>query len=257
MNLAKLTFIGLSVVAIAATQACGGKDDTTAAATGGTTSAAGTTGNAGTNNGGSGNGSSGASNGGEDNSGGEDNNGGDGNDGGADNNGGAGNGDGGAAPGNSPSCPAEEPETGFGGDSCSEDNLECTFGDQICTCNVNNGGGFPGNDEDGGADGSWFCEDAPLECPAAAPTDGDDCEGEGGNDGCDYADTHCECNGFGNSQTWSCDAPLVCPATQPGNGDDCEGGGDSCPYGDTDCVCTGDNGWFCFGGFGGDGGLPF
>jgi hypothetical protein len=91
------------------------------------------------------------------------------------------------------------------------------------------------------------------ECPATAPTDGDDCDNDvnpgGGDDPCAYAgEIECSCTGFMNP-TWSCEAPPMCPATAPTDGDDCDtatspgGGDDPCVYdGMVECSCGGGGG---------------
>jgi len=88
-------------------------------------------------------------------------------------------------------------------------------------------------------------------CPATAPDDGDDCDGDvnpgGGDDPCTYGTTEvttCSCGGFGMMQTWNCQT-LSCPMDAPMSGDMCDGdtnpggGDDPCVYGMTECTCGG------------------
>jgi hypothetical protein len=210
--------VALSSLAVAA---CGGGTSDMGGSGGANTGGSGNdTGGSGNDTGGSGNdtGGSGNDTGGADSgTGGNDANGGDGGMGGEDG-------------GNGEDCPATIPDTE---DSCEGgfNAPTCTYGDQECSCQ-----GF-------GPNATWDCAEAGSnECPAEAPTDGDDCTAT--DEPCEYEGVTCTCPDFGQNPTWNCGETLECPTDQPTDGDECTGTG-FCNYDDGNCICAGDE-WNCF-----------
>ena len=86
-------------------------------------------------------------------------------------------------------CPSKMPSSG---DSCTTDDLPCTYPGGTCTCHYGGGGTL-----------SWDCPPPP--CPKKQPKAGDNCTfGTGGFAGCTYGANVCNCVMTSGGDEWSC-----------------------------------------------------
>lgn len=151
---------------------------------------------------------------------------------------------------NPASCPAAAPTDMTACSSPTNNQTQCVYAGERCTCRsqAGTGPGGPGGGNAGGggspaATREWNCVET-LVCPAAPPTDGAACGTVNGN--CEFPGLDCTC---GNGREWNCRAVVVCPAAKPTVGDECTPAQGTCQYaGMGTCRCGQSSRWACTGG---------